>query len=277
MYEKYRSHSMTSIHPVCPIRPIRAVRTIRAVPNTTNLSTRSNHRLRRPLPMRLTNQHTLVKTLRTRRHINSRVPREKIHRLQGHLQYLTWHDGEILYPGDMVDAKLDENDDILVNNVVVTGGPAAHTGAAARLVCVFSAGEEFVIAVGDGVDCAVGELGTLVVEAVLVAEDGLEGRGHNLVGDGGAVHGVAHAGVLDFEGAVGERSRVVAAGFFEERIRDCVAGSVGVQFGVASGRVGFGVDEAVGVAVDHWVDAEGEDVLVVCRENTRVDNCAKGD
>ena len=39
----------------------------------------------------------------------------------------------------------------------------------------------------------------------------------------------------------------------------------------------FLVDEAVGVAVDGRVDAEGEDVLVVCCQHARVDDSAPGD
>lgn len=40
--------------------------------------------------------------------------------------------------------------------------------------------------------------------------------------------------------------------------------------------MGFVVDEAVGGAVEHGVDAEGEDVLVVGGEDARVDDGAPG-
>ena len=41
--------------------------------------------------------------------------------------------------------------------------------------------------------------------------------------------------------------------------------------------MGFIVDEAVGVAVDHGVYAQGEDVLVVGGEDARVHDCSPGD
>lgn len=113
----------------------------------------------------------------------------------------------------MVDTELHENDQIVIDDTLSPLRPAAHTRASARLVGVLAAGVEFVVAVLDGVDVAVGELGALVVEAVLVGEDFLEGRGVDFVGDGFAVDGVAHGGVLNLEGPVRVRVEVVAAGF----------------------------------------------------------------
>ena len=50
---------------------------------------------------------------------------------------------------------------------------------------------------------------------------------------------------------------------------DGVADAVGVEVGTRHG-VGFFVDQAVLVAVDGGIDAEGEDVLVVCGEDSWV-------
>lgn len=122
--------------------------------------------------------------------------------------------------------------------------------------------------VSDGVDVFVGEFGAFVVEAVFVGEDFLKGRSHDLVGDGLGIDWVVDGGVLNLEGAVGVGIEVVAARVGEQGFGDGVACAAGVPVGGARHGMGFGVDEAVGVAVEHWVDAEGEDVLVVGRENT---------
>ena len=58
--------------------------------------------------------------------------------------------------------------------------------------------------------------------------------------------------------------------------RDCVTDTVGVEVGDGHG-VDFVVDEAVGVAVNCWIDAEREDVLMVDGEDTGVDDCSPRD
>jgi hypothetical protein len=91
----------------------------------------------------------------------------------------------------VVNAELDPDDDILVRNVVLPVRPRANTSPAARLVRVFAAGEELVVAVAGDVDVVVGELGALVVEGVLVCEHFLERWDVDLVRDRLAVDGVA--------------------------------------------------------------------------------------
>ena len=227
--------------------------------------------------MRLTHQRTLVESLLTRRHIQRGVLVEEIHRLQTDLEDLTGHDGEVLDAGDMVDAELDPDDDVLVFDIVLARGPGAHARAAAGLVGVPAAGVEFAVGVGGDVDVVVGELGALEVEAAGVGEHFLEGRGVDLVGDGFAVDGVADVGVLDLEGAVGVRVEVDAGGRVDDRFVDDVAVAVRVPVVANRHGVGFVVDEAVGVAVEHGVDAEGEDVLVVDGQDARVHDGAEGD
>lgn len=175
----------------------------------------------------------------------------------------------------MVDSKLHEDNKIVVDDPLPALRPAAHARAATRLVRVLAAGVQLVVAVLDGIDVAVGELGALVVEAVGVGEDLLEGWGVDFVGDWLAVDGVAHAGVLDLEGAVRVRVEIVAAGGLDEGFGSEVAGAVRVEVGAWHG-VGFVVDEAVGWAVEHGVYAQGEDVLVVGCEDAGVDDGAPG-
>ena len=147
----------------------------RTTPNQTlqftraaNLSSLAHHRSPTTLMVlhRLfrIQSRTLIECLRTRRHIQSRILVEKVHRLESHLQDLARHDGEIFDSRDMIDAKLDKED------VLVTRGPGSHTGAAAGLVRVLSTGVEFAVAVLDDVNVVVGELGAFVVEGFLVGE-----------------------------------------------------------------------------------------------------------
>ena len=103
----------------------------------------------------------------------------------------------------MVDAELDKDNQIVVDDVVFAVRPAAHAGTTARLVRVLSTAVKLVFAVLNGVDVVVGELGPLVVEAVGVREDFLERWRVDLVSDRFAVDWVPDAGVLDLEGSVG--------------------------------------------------------------------------
>lgn len=108
----------------------------------------------------------------------------------------------------MLQAELDEEDEVRVGDGVAAVGPGAHAVAAAGLVRVFAARVELAVAVSGDVEVAVGEFGALVVEAVLVGEQFLEGRGDDLVADGFAVDGVLDGGVLDLEGAVVVRVQI---------------------------------------------------------------------
>lgn len=226
--------------------------------------------------MLLADQDTLIERLVTRRHIERGILVEEIHRPHHHLDDLARHDGEILNPGDMIDAKRDPNDHIRVLDIVAAVGPGAHAGAAARLVGVLAAGVELAVLVLGDVDVVVGELGALVVEAVRVGEHFLEGGGVDLVADGFAVDRVADGGVLDLEGSVEVVVGVDAAGFFDHGFFHHVAGSLRVQRGARHG-VCFVVDEPIIMAVDGGVDAEGEDVLVVCGEYAWMDDCTPRD
>ena len=161
----------------------------------------------------------------------------------------------------------------------MTVGPGAHAGATAGLVGVPATGVEFAISVARDVDVFIGELGAAVVEAGGVGEDLLEGWGHDFVGDGFAVYGVAAVRVGDFEEAVGVWVEIVAAGVCYQGVGDSVAGAVRVEIGVDRHGMGFGEDElvAIGMAADVGVDAETEDVLVVGGKDTRVHDGTPGD
>ena len=162
----------------------------------------------------------------------------------------------------MVDSELYKYDQIVVDDLLVALGPAAYTGAATALICVFAASEELAVAVLDCVNVAVAELGALVVEAVSVADDLLEWWRHDLVGDWFAVDGVAYGAVLDFVRTVDVVVEVVAARCLAQSFFDGVAVAVLVKLG-AWHWVRFVVDEAVFVTLDHWIDTKGEDVLVM--------------
>ena len=193
-----------------------------------------------------------------------------------HPQDLARHDGKILHARHMVDAERDPHHQIGIDDAIAASSPRAHARAAARLVRVLAAGVELAVAVAGDVEIVVSELGALVVEALRVGEEFLEGGGVDLVGDGEAVDGVADRGVLDLEGPVGVVVGVEAAGLGHHRFAHRVARALRVQRR-ARHRVRFVVDEAVGVPVDGRVDAQREDVLVVGGEDAGVDDGAPGD
>jgi len=178
------------------------------------------------------------------------------------LEDLDGHDGEILDARDMVDAELDPNDDVVVENIILAISPRAHTGAAAGLVGVLPAGVEFTVTVGGDVDVVVGKFGPLVVVGVWVSQHLLEGRSHDLVRDWLAVDGILDFGVLDLEDAVAVRIEIVATCGSHRRLSHYVAYAMGVEVG-SRHCMGFVIDETIGEAVDHGVDSEGEYVLVM--------------
>ena len=102
----------------------------------------------------------------------------------------------------MVDSELYKQDDVLVDDLVFPVRPAAHAGSATALIRVLASSEQLVLSVLHGVDVPVGELGALVIEALSVGDDLLEGRRVDLVRHGLAINWVPHVDVLDLEGAV---------------------------------------------------------------------------
>lgn len=119
-------------------------------------------------------QSTLVERLGARRHVDSRVLREEVDGLEADFEHLARHDWEILDARDMVDAELNEDNEIVVDDVVFAIRPVAHAGTAAGLVGVLSATVQLVFTVLDSVDVVVGEFGSLVIEAVGIGDDLLE-------------------------------------------------------------------------------------------------------
>lgn len=231
---------------------------------TAHLSLPILHNPLRPtLQMPLTEQDTLIKPLLTRRYVNRRIPLKEIHWLQRNPNNLTRHDREVLNPRYMVNPKLDKHDKILIHDLLVPCRPRPHAGPATRLVRVEPSGVKLVVAVFDGVDVTICEFGAGAVEGLFVREQFLEGRGEDLVPDWFGVDWVERRGILDFEGPIGGGIQVVASTMGEQGVAHDVAGAEGIGGWGARDGLGFGVDETVGVAVEHRVDAQGEDVLVV--------------
>jgi len=114
--------------------------------------------------MALTQQHTLVEHLCARWYINCRVLIEEVNRLEVNTQFFAWHDWEILDSGDVVDAELNPNDNVVVLDVVFTRCPCSNTGAATRLVGVPTSSVKFAVAMLGDKDVVGGEFGALVVE-----------------------------------------------------------------------------------------------------------------
>ena len=221
--------------------------------------------------MPLGDEGAAVERLGAGRDVEGGVGGEEVDGLERDPDDLAGHDGEVLGAGDVLQAELEPEDDVGVDDGVAAGGPGADPGPAARLVRVAAAGVELAVAVPGDVEVVVGELGALVVEGVRVGEHLLEAGDVDAVADGLAVDGVAGGRVEDLEGAGGVVVGVEAGGLGDGGLGDGVADAVGVEGGDGHG-VDFVVDEAVGVAVDGGVHAEGEDVLVVDGEDAGVDD-----
>lgn len=229
----------------------------------------------RTLMMLLTQQCTLVESLLARRNIQCRILIEEIHRLQMHLDDLARHDREILDTRDMVDTKLDPDDNILVENVVLAISPCPHTVAATGLISVGSAGIELVRSVFCDVDVVVCEFGAFVVEGGRVREHLLEIRRHNFVGNGFVIDGVAYGGGLDFEETIGVAVQVQTGRCSDGGFSDHVACSERVEV-IDWHGVRLVVHQAVLRSFDVGVNAEREDVLVVSGQDARVNNGTPG-
>lgn len=226
--------------------------------------------------MPLRQRRAPVELLSAGRDVEGGVPLEEVDGLEGHPDGLAGHDGEVLGAGDVLEAELEPEDNVRVDDVVAAVGPRAHARAAARLVGVLAAGVELAVAVARDVEVVVRELGAAVVERGRVGDELLEAGQVELVADGLAVDGVPGRGVEDLEGAGRVEVCVEAGGGFDGRLGDGVAVAVRVEVGEGHG-VAFVVDEAVGVPVDGRVHAQGEDVLVVDGQDARVDDGAPGD
>ncbi len=141
---------------------------------------------------------------------------------------------------------------------------------------MFAAGVQLGVVVTDGVDVVVCKLGTLVVEAFRVGEHLLERRGMDFVTDRLVVNRIPDSSVLDLVDAVDAIVDVEACRGRHEGFVNGIADAMGIEVRAGHG-VGFFVDEAVTMAINGRVDAQGEDVLVVSGKDARVDNGAPGD
>lgn len=122
-----------------------------------------------------------------------------------------WLTREVLDTGHMVDPELDVDDEIIINNAVISFGPGSHASVSARLVGVLTTSVELTILMLDSIDVVVGKFGTLVCEAVLVCDTFLERRCMNLVSYRLVVDRVADACVLNLESPVLIEVQIIAA------------------------------------------------------------------
>ena len=216
-----------------------------------------------------------VEILHAGRNIQRGVPVEEVDGLQADLEDLAWHDGEVLDARHVVDAELDPDHNVLVLDLVFAVRPAPHAGPASRLVGVPAAGVQLAVPVARHVDVVVGELGAFEVEAVRVRQHLLERRRVDLVPDGLAVDGVFLLRVHDLERAVGIDVEIQAAALLHHRLCHAIAHAVRVPFLVHRHRVRLVVHEPVAPPVEHGVDAQREDVLMVHRQHAGVHDRAE--
>jgi hypothetical protein len=112
--------------------------------------------------MLLTQQVTLVERLRTWWNIKCRVLIEEIDRLQVDFQDLTRHYREILNARNVVDTRLNIENEVGVLDVLISLCPGPHTSPASRLIRVHAASVQLAVLVLDDVDVVVGELRALL-------------------------------------------------------------------------------------------------------------------
>lgn len=244
---------------------------------TADLSFAPHFRLAHPLLMLLRDQSALVEDLLTRRYVQRRIPLEEIHRLQADLDDLARHDWKILNSRNVIDAKLDPDDDIFINHIVFPVRPRAHTRTSTRLICVPASRVQFPIRMLGNIDRMVRKLRPLEMEAVGVCQHFLERRDMNLISHRLIVDSITNSSVLNLEGAIGVRIEIQTSGLLDDCFVHRIAHTVGIPVFVHGHSVGFIVDEAIRVAVEHRVDSEREDMLVMRGQNSWVDNCAEGD
>lgn len=122
-----------------------------------------------------------------------------------------WLTREVLDSGHMVDSELDVDDEIIINNAVISFGPGSHASVSARLVGVLTTSVELTILMLDSIDVVVGKFGTLVCEAVLVCDTFLKRRCMDLVSYRLVVDRVADACVLNLESPVLIEVQIIAA------------------------------------------------------------------
>lgn len=175
----------------------------------------------------------------------------------------------------MIDAKLHKHDQIIIDNIFFPIRPTPHSSPTTTLICILPPSIQLPIAILDRINTPIRKLGTLEIETLPIAQHLLERRRMDLIRHRLPIDGVPHAGVLDFKRPVRGVVDVVAARVCNKGFGSSVARAVWVEVAARHG-VRFVVDEAVGGAVDHGVDAQGEDVLVVGGEDAWVDDSTPG-
>lgn len=175
----------------------------------------------------------------------------------------------------MVDAELNKKYQIFVHDALLSIGPAAHAGAASRLVGVFASCVQLSVPVLHGVDRLVCELRSLMVERLRVRQDLLERRCVNLVCYRLAIDGVPHPSVLDFEDAVGVVIDIVAAGGLNDGLSRGVTSTMWVEIR-AWHRVSLVVDQAILVAIDGRINSQRKNVLMMSSKNSRMNDSSPG-
>lgn len=171
----------------------------------------------------------------------------------------------------MVDTKLHEHHQIVIDNVVVSSSPASDTSATSALVGVSATSIELAIAVLHSIDVTVREFSTLVCEAVMIRNTLLEWRSMNLVGHRLSIDWVPYVGILDLESSVGVKVKIISARSLDESFLGNISSAVRVEVATRH-SVCFIVDKTVGMAFKCRINTQRKDVLVVGSKYSRMNN-----
>ncbi|KAF4506524.1 hypothetical protein G6O67_006601 [Ophiocordyceps sinensis] len=193
----------------------------------------------------------------------------------------TWdgnsHDGPVLDPRVVRQAKDAPDDNVLVQDGVVSSRGIGHAADfSPALQRVAAAGVQLVVLELGNPHVMLGKERTPSLDAVGVRQQQLRRRRRDLVADGLAADGVSLGHVLDLEGAVVKGREIDAGRGRDGRLADLVVVSAGVRAGVHGDGQALLLHERVAMAVDGGIDADAEQVLVVLRQGARADDVAPG-
>ena len=257
------------------------------------LAIRSHSALGRTLMMCFRRKHRAIEGLLRRWHVESGVLVEKVDWLQRYLDRLHRHHlcviksvtrsgnlcKTLLYrkvfdSGDVIDAKLDPHNNVLVLDIVLAIRPAPYPRSSTRLVRKFTTGIELIVAMGRDEDGVTRKLGALMVEALLVRQHLLEGGRMYLVSHRPVIDWIPNGNVLDLEGASLFKVDVESTRLFNDRLLDVITHAVWVQLWISFHCVGFVIDKSILMAIQRRIDSKREDVLVMHSQHARVNNGA---
>lgn len=175
----------------------------------------------------------------------------------------------------MIHAKLDKDGNILIHNRILAIRPEPDTSTASRLIGIFTSRVQLSVAVLDDVKVVVGKLGSLMIVRGWMRHEFLEGRRDDFVADILSVDRILLGAVLDLVHPVVVDVGVVSTARLDQKLLGVVSDPVRVHVSDGRGMRLFVYDSVV-VSIDHGIDTQREDVLMVRCQYSGVHDCTEG-